>query len=1107
MSACSEQQRRRCTHFASLHKNVPAATVSPSNYGHGRRTVQRRIAVLAAISRLRFRVLKRAAWGGWLLCLMIAAWQIVSAQTVHTLGPFNVSFYNAGQSDNGGSSTQDWTTQQIEDVLAAIGAWTSNIYNIPGRQMELHFFWNALSGNTLALAYNRTKSASNTTYTYVEYVWRAGVNPGIVPTGNYDARFEFSTNATWYFGSGTPGGWQYDFRSVVAHELGHTLGFYTSYNSITDRFASGGLTAWDRNLIDSAGNRPARNSTGTPGNFNQTDDPVYFTGANAVALYGGNVPVYAPATYTAGSSLTHLDETLLPNALMSPLIAGGQVVRAPTPLEWAIMKDLGWNVTATKTWSNTSGNYNWGDAANWTPAGVPDQTYNVVFTNTGLAAGSTVDLGGDRQIKTLQLDATVAFTIGGTSGTLTIQDGNLTRTSNTTARHTINRPVVLGSDATWSIAGTDGRVVLTNSLSSNFKLAKTGTGMLTLAGPANVAEVILSEGDLTLASGATLTTGKISGQGMLNLDGGTLNLTGSNTIQLWGLRVGKEAPGSFTLAPGMTLVTSTFVTVGRDNGGQGTFINEGNIVGQSNLFVGVYTGSTGLFIQRRGSGQNDPLPATTVADTTYVGYEGGVGTFELHAGTYTTNKLLIGPGSQGVLTQTGGTLTVGQLLQIGGTSSPGTYNLDGGTLVTGSLTTGGTLGAFNFGGGTLRASANLSSSVPITLKAAGGTIDTNGFTVTLSGALSGPGSLTKTGAGTLRLTGTNTYSGGTLIQQGTLVASSDGNLGDAAGGLSFSGGVLRWAAGFDSGRSISLLAGGGVLDTGVEDVTLSGTISGAGSLTKTGAGTLRLTGTNSYSGGTLIQQGTLVASSDANLGDAAGSLSFSGGTLRWGAGFDSARSISLLAGGGVLDTGVETVTLSGTISGVGSLTKRGEGLLRLTVAPRYLGSTVVSAGTLLYQIDEGSPSVGEVASLTIADGAAVIASGTVDPFTDSLIDTRHLDVLNDGRLEILAGVKQLASLDGQGEVIVAAGASLTASLIRQSSITIGGEEGNPARLVFRSSFPPDGDGQSLAGALAAVGAGPAVPEPSAITILLSCAVFGAAAGWGAFRAKRRRRLG
>ena len=1015
MSACSEQRCRR-PRLVSLYGNAPDDGVPPSNAGHWHRTVEGEIVIFPAIGHWQSRVLRRAAWGAWLLCLLLTAWQLVCAQTVHTIGPFNVSFYNAGQSDNGGSSTQDWTAQQIEDVLAAIGSWTSNIFNIPGRQMELHFFWNALSGNTLAMAYNRTTSASNTTYTYVEYVWRAGVNPGEVPRGSYDARFEFSTNANWNFGSGTPGGWQYDFRSVVAHEIGHTLGFYTSYNSITDRF--GNLTVWDRHLIDSAGNRPARNSNGTPGNFNQTDDPVYFTGANAVAVYGGNVPVYAPATYTAGSSLTHLDETLLPNALMSPLIAGGQVVRAPTPLEWAIMKDLGWNVTATKTWSNTSGNYNWGDASNWMPTGVPDQTYNVVFTNTGLAAGSTVILGGNRQIQSLQLDATVAFTIGGTSGTLTIQDGNLTRTSNTTALHTISRPVVLGSDATWNIAGTDGRVVLTNSLTSDFKLTKSGTGMLTLAGTANIAEVILSEGDLTLASGATLTTNKISGQGMLNLDGGTLNLTGSNTIQLWGLRVGKEAPGSFTLSPGMTLVTSTFVTVGRDSGGQGTFVNEGNIVAQSNLFVGVYTGSTGLFVQRRGSGQNDPLPATTVTDTTHIGYQGGVGTFELHAGTYTTNKLLIGPGSQGVLTQTGGTLTVGELLQVGGTSSPGTYNLDGGTLVTGSLTRGGTLGAFNFGGGTLRASANLSSSFPITLKAAGGTIDTDGFTVTLSGALSGPGSLTKTGSGTLRLSGTNSYSGGTVIEQGTLVVSSDGNLGDGAGSLSFSGGVLRWLAGFDTGRSISLLPGGGVLDTAGEDVTLSG-----------------------------------------------------------------------------------------TISGVGSLTKRGEGLLRLTSAPRYLGSTVVSAGTLLYRVDDGIPAVGEDVRLTIAEGAAVIASGAIDPFTDSVVDTRHLDVLNDGRLEILAGVKQLGAIDGQGDLIIAAGASLTASLISQGTVTVGGEEGNPARLVFRSSLPPDGGGESLVGAGAAMEAGPAVPEPSGMALLLSGAFFGTAVGWGAFRAARRRRLG
>ncbi len=966
-----------------------------------------------------FRLCKTVVWSSSLAVLLTLAcpfvWgQIVWGQTVRTLGPFNISFYNNGQSDNGGTSTQDWTAQQIEDVLGAISAWVGNIHNVPGRQMELHFFWNVLGGTTLAMAYNRTISASNTTYTYVEYVWRQGVNPGSVPPGQYDARFEFNTGVNWYFGSGTPGGLQYDFRSVVAHELGHTMGFYTSYNSITDRFSSSGLTNWDKNLIDSAGNRPARGSIGTPGNFNQTDDPVYFTGSNAVAVYGGNVPVYAPATYTAGSSLTHLDETRLPNALMSPQIATGQVVRAPTSLEWAIIKDLGWNVIATKTWSNSSGTYNWSDAANWTPSGVPDQTYHVVFTNTGLVVGSTVDLGGDRQVNTLQLDAAVAFTIGGDSGTLTIAGGNLTRTSNTTALHTISRPVVLGTDATWNIAGLNGRVVLTNSLSSAFKLTKTGTGMLTLAGPASVAEVILSEGDLTLAAGSTLTTSKVSGGGMLNLDGGTLNLIGSNTIQLWGLRVGKEALGSFTLAPGMTLTTSTFVTVGRDYGGQGTLINEGTIVAEQNFYVGGYSGSTGLFIQRLGPAPTDPPPVTTVADNTYIGYEGGVGTFQLQAGTYTTRNLLIGTGSQGTLTHTGGTLTVGELLQIGGTNSAGTYNLDGGTLVTASLTRGSALGTFNIGGGTLRASTDLTSSVPITLKAAGGTVDTNGFTVTLSGALSGVGGLTKTGSGVLRLTGANSYSGGTVIAGGTLVVGSDGNLGDTGGGLSISGGAVRWAAGFDTARSVTVGVGGGEFDTG---------------------------------------------------------------------GYD--------------------VTLSGPISGVGGLTKTGSGVLRLTSAPRYRGNTVVSSGTLAYLVQSGEPAVGEAAVLSILADATVTAAGIVDPFTDALHPQRHLDVLNNGTLEIVAGLKEVGILDGQGETIIGAGAVLAAGLIHQSGIAVGGEEGNPGRLVFRSSLPLDGGGQPLSGAAASLGSsGPAVPEPSAIVLLLTGMVFGVALARRVFRPGR-----
>ena len=75
-----------------------------------------------------------------------------------------------------------------------------------------------------------------------------------------------------------------------------------------------------------------------------------------------------------------------------------------------------------------------------------------------------------------------------------------------------------------------------------------------------------------------------------------------------------------------------------------------------------------------------------------------------------------------------------------------------------------------FTGGTLQfAGANISSDLPITLQAAGGTFDTNGNRATLSGVISGPGALTKTGAGILTLSGTNAYTGSTTVNAGALI--------------------------------------------------------------------------------------------------------------------------------------------------------------------------------------------------------------------------------------------------------------------------------------------------------------------------------------------------
>ena len=97
--------------------------------------------------------------------------------------------------------------------------------------------------------------------------------------------------------------------------------------------------------------------------------------------------------------------------------------------------------------------------------------------------------------------------------------------------------------------------------------------------------------------------------------------------------------------------------------------------------------------------------------------------------------------------------------------SSGTYNLNGGILVLPAIYSGSGAAAFNFGGGTLQASGPLKTTLPMTLTGSGGnaTVDTAGYAVTLSGSLSGPGGLTKTGGGTLVLGGANNYTGGTTV--------------------------------------------------------------------------------------------------------------------------------------------------------------------------------------------------------------------------------------------------------------------------------------------------------------------------------------------------------
>src|SRR5439155_22135781 len=116
-----------------------------------------------------------------------------------------------------------------------------------------------------------------------------------------------------------------------------------------------------------------------------------------------------------------------------------------------------------------------------------------------------------------------------------------------------------------------------------------------------------------------------------------------------------------------------------------------------------------------------------------------------------------------------------------------------------------------------------------------------------------------------------------------------------------------------------------------DTLTVSGVIAGSGDvLSKGGSGTLVLSGSNSYSGGTNLNGGTILINSATSLGDPAGNLNFGGGTLKLSAAVSTARNY-VIAGSSdaIIDTHGQTLTHAGTItpaaSAIGGPTKNGTG--------------------------------------------------------------------------------------------------------------------------------------------------------------------------------------
>lgn len=195
-----------------------------------------------------------------------------------------------------------------------------------------------------------------------------------------------------------------------------------------------------------------------------------------------------------------------------------------------------------------------------------------------------------------------------------------------------------------------------------------------------------------------------------------------------------------------------------------------------------------------------------------------------------------------------------------------------------------------------------------------GTQASAGYVGTVASELMGASQLAKSDFGTLVLTGSNTYTGGTDLRAGTLQVSADANLGAADGALIFSGGTLATTGSFETGRAVSLAQAGTVDVAAGTALALTGVLSGPGALTKAGAGTLILAGDGSgFTGTSSITGGRLVTNGRLGGGLTVGADGILGGSGTVGSGAGSQITI---ADGGTLSPGnsIGTLTINGDLS-------------------------------------------------------------------------------------------------------------------------------------------------------------------------------------------------
>lgn len=660
---------------------------------------------------------------------------------------------------------------------------------------------------------------------------------------------------------------------------------------------------------------------------------------------------------------------------------------------------------------------------------------STLATNTGTVtlSGNNTYTGGTRlNGGTLNLGSASAI---GSSGLISFGGGTLQYSAVNTTDYSSRFSTAAGQ--AYSI-DTNGQSVSFASAvaSSGGSLVKLGAGTLTLT--RLVDGWAVRDGTTTVAAAGLLQTGV---NGTNNL---ALGYVTSGTVSVAG---GQFSTNQATL--GWDALGSLAVTSGTYTS-QGTTSIGFNGVGDFTIFDGSATSSSFIVAENIGSTGSVTISGGTMSGGLRIG-KAGSGGLTMTSGLVSASSLTVGESGAGTLSVSGGMITSSGALSIGTSSGTGAVSVSGGSLVvggnllvaglnssltgygslrvTGSDGTGGfvsvsgTLGAANFrgsialtSGGTISIGSGGTGGVLASALANNGTLIFNRSDASTCGVqISGTGAVIKRGPGLLVMAGTNTYSGLTTIESGTLRIGGGGTTGVLPGDVVNDASLL-----FDRSNNL----------------TYGGRISGSGSVRKNGAGRLVLSGSSSYSGMTTVGSGTLEVN-----GILAGT-----------------SLIQVLAGSTLSGTG--TIAGPATISGTHSPGAASRGTQTFNDGIVYLAGSAVN-WELAANTDTDTAAFDRVvvtASSLVFTGSTALnmvfnAAGSTVRWSDSFWDVDRSWTIYD--LPAGASTPSLGNLVVGGSLLDSQGQSLSAE---RGSFSLGQVDGNVV-LTFA-----------------------AVPEPSAIAL-------------------------